>query len=230
MFWFSSGFRRHFASEKSLARNVARRSLHTKRTRTGHPPSPITPQLCPQNRAGPVCPYSTSRTFARRQDQPRILPAGVAAAAPQVGLSGPGQWAVAGRASCGFSSPPLPVPKIEPATSAPVFLSRFNRRRAHTNSAASTLSPRNMTAHPGPGVTSITTPRQSKVKPIIATMIRFACRTVSTSIGGVPPAGTRPRLAPLNDKRPIKDAPLASAVNTPVKRVYAGRIGPAVRG
>jgi hypothetical protein len=57
--------------------------------------------------------------------------------------------------------------------------SRASNRRAHTNSAASALSPRKITSHPGPGVKIITTPHAINVKPTIATIKRRACRTVS---------------------------------------------------
>jgi hypothetical protein len=61
-------------------------------------------------------------------------------------------------------------------TRPPSRLMRSIKRLAHTNSAANSPSPKKITSHPGPGVTSITTPARSKVKPATIRNILRTCQ------------------------------------------------------
>src|SRR5215471_10293453 len=60
----------------------------------------------------------------------------------------------------GFSGPQTAL-----RTRSPWCLMRSIKRRAQINSAARRPRPRKMVSHPGPGVTSITTPAASNVNP-----------------------------------------------------------------
>jgi hypothetical protein len=66
--------------------------------------------------------------------------------------------------------------------SVPLRWSRLSIARAHTNSTASTLSPKKINSQPGPGVTSITMPSAITVNPTTAMIARLAWRNVSKNI------------------------------------------------